>query len=126
MQTRPRVVLIGVGGFGRVYLRTMTEEDTGADLTAIVDNDPAAAAKFPVIAERKIPVYSSLEEFLARDSADLAIIVTPVHTHLSMAQACFAHGMHVLCEKPLCMTLEDAQAMEDAARAAGKLLALAY
>ena len=50
MQTRPRVVLIGVGGFGRVYLRTMTEEDTGADLTAIVDNDPAAAAKFPVIA----------------------------------------------------------------------------
>ena len=87
MQTRPRVVLIGVGGFGRVYLRTMTEEDTGADLTAIVDNDPAAAAKFPVIAERKIPVYSSLEEFLARDSADLAIIVTPVHTHLSMAQA---------------------------------------
>ena len=49
MQTRPRVVLIGVGGFGRVYLRTMTEEDTGADLTAIVDNDPAAAAKFPSI-----------------------------------------------------------------------------
>ena len=126
MQTRPRVVLIGVGGFGRVYLRTMTEEDTGADLTAIVDNDPAAAAKFPVIAERKIPVYSSLEDFFARDSAELAVIVTPVHTHLSMAQACFAHGMHVLCEKPLCMTLEDAQAMEDAARAAGKLLALAY
>ena len=105
MQTRPRVVLIGVGGYGRAYLRAMTEADTGADLTAIVDNDPAAAAKSPVIAERHIPVYASLEEFFTRDSADLAVIVTPVHTHLSMAQACFAHGMHVLCEKPLCMTL---------------------
>ncbi|MGN0778111.1 MAG: Gfo/Idh/MocA family protein [Aristaeellaceae bacterium] len=126
MHARPRVVLIGVGGFGRAYLRTMTQEDTGADLTAIVDNDPAAAAKFPVIAQRRIPVYASLEDFFARDTADLAIIVTPVHFHLPMAQACFAHGLHVLCEKPLCMTLEEAQAMEDAAQAAGRFLALAY
>lgn len=126
MQTRPRIVLIGVGGYGQVYLRALTEADAGADLTAIVDNNPAAAEKFPVIAQRKIPVYGSLEEFFNRDSADLAIIVTPVHFHLPMARACFAHGMHVLCEKPLCMTLEDAQAMEESARAAGKFLALAY
>ncbi|MGN1020241.1 MAG: Gfo/Idh/MocA family protein [Aristaeellaceae bacterium] len=120
------MVLIGVGGFGQAYLRTMTGEDTGADLTAIVDTDPAAAAKFPVIAERRIPVYASLEDFFARDSAELAVIVTPVHTHLAIARACFARGMHVLCEKPLCMTLEDAQAMEDAAQAANRLLGLAY
>lgn len=124
MKKRPRVLLIGAGGYGQVYLREMLEKDTGADLVGICDIKPESARS--ALAGREVALYSTLEEFYAQNTADLAIIVSPVHYHLSMALTCFANGSHVLCEKPLCLTLEEAHAMEAAAQKAGRFLSLGY
>lgn len=121
-----RIVLVGVGGYGHIYLDALTERDLGAELVGVCDVNPAVAEKFPVLAERKIPVYPSLEAFFAADTADLAIIVSPVHYHTEMALECLRRGVHVLCEKPLCLTLEEAHRMEDASRETGKFLSLGY
>lgn len=126
MTGRPRVLLVGAGGYGAFYLREMTEHDTGADIAGICDISPGIEEKLPVIRERGIPVFGSLEAFYARDTADLAVIVAPVHFHTEMVLTCFAHGTHVLCEKPLCLTLEEAGRMAEASRASGKFLALGY
>ncbi len=126
MVNRPRVLLIGVGGYGNVYLREMTAHDTGADIAGICETDPRIGERFPIIAERRIPVYSSLEAFYAENTADLAVIVSPVHYHTEMTLTCLAHGTHVLCEKPLCLTLEEADRMAEASRATGKFIALGY
>lgn len=126
MNDRPRVVLTGAGGYGRLYLEYMMTHDTGADLVAVCDIDPHLADRVPLIGQTGLPVYHDLESFFAHDTADLAVLVSPVHFHTEMALTCFAHGAHVLCEKPLCLTVEEAQTLADAARKAGRFLAVGY
>ena len=126
MDGTPRVLLVAVGGYGMNYLKEMTERDTGAEIAGICEVMPDIEEKFPVIRERAIPVYSSMDAFYARDHADLAVISSPIHFHTEMALNAFAHGSHVLCEKPLCLTLEEARRMEAASRAADRFLAIGY
>ena len=95
---RPRIVLVGAGGYGRLYLETLTGQDLGADLAAVCDIDPHLADRLPQLRQRSIPVYASLDDFFAKESADLAVIASPVHFHTDMALTCLAHGANVLCE----------------------------
>ncbi len=76
-KTRPRVVLVGAGGYGRLYVEALTSQDMGAELTAICDIDPNLAERVPQIRQRQIPVYPTLDAFFAKDSADLAVLVSP-------------------------------------------------
>lgn len=124
---RPRIVLVGASGYGSSYLRELLgDKDTGADLVGVCDIRPDIAERVPILKERNIPVYDGLEAFFAAQSADLAIIVSPVHFHTEMTLTCLAHGANVLCEKPLCLTVEEARRMQEASRAAGKFLTLGY
>lgn len=125
-KSRPRIVLVGAGGYGRLYVEALTENDMGADLTAVCDIDPNLSQRVPQIRQQKIPVYHSLDDFFAKDSADLAVLVSPVHFHTDMVLACLAHGINVLCEKPLCLTVEEAAAMQAASKKAGKFICIGY
>jgi predicted dehydrogenase len=58
---------------------------------------------------------------LERDDIDLVDVATPGNTHHEIAIAALEAGKHVLCEKPLANTLEEAREMLDAARAAGTI-----
>ena len=87
-KTRPRVVLVGAGGYGRLYVEALTSQDMGAELTAICDIDPNLAERVPQIRQRQIPVYPTLDAFFAKDSADLAVLVSPVHFHTDMVLSC--------------------------------------
>ncbi|MFF7593633.1 Gfo/Idh/MocA family protein [Streptomyces mirabilis] len=55
---------------------------------------------------------------IARDDVDLVDICTPGDSHAEIALAALAAGKHVLCEKPLANTVEEAEAMTEAAEAA--------
>lgn len=63
--------------------------------------------------------YSSADELFADDSIDVVHICTPNTTHAPLALAAIAAGKHVICEKPLATSVEDATALVDAAAAAG-------
>jgi predicted dehydrogenase len=54
-------------------------------------------------------------EVIARDDIDVVDIVTPGDSHAEIAIAALEAGKHVLCEKPLANTVEEAEAMADAA-----------
>ena len=123
---RPRIVLVGAGGYGRLYVEALTDRDMGADLIAVCDIDPHLAEHVPQIRQKNIPVYPSLDAFFAQDSADLAVLVSPVHFHTDMVLSCLAHGLNVLCEKPLCLTVEEADAMRAASEKAGRFLCIGY
>ena len=123
---RPRILLVSVGMYGQKYLSEATGRDVGGDVIGIVDVADNLPEKFPVIAEKRIPVYRSLEEFFRRDHADLAVISSPIHLHVGMALQCLAQGVHVLCEKPLCLTEEETLRLEQAAREAGRFLAVGW
>ena len=62
---RPRVVLVSVGSYGQKYLDEMTQHDAGGDVVGIVDVAENLADRFPVIREKRIPVYRSLRDFFA-------------------------------------------------------------
>ena len=59
-------------------------------------------------------------QVIARDDIDIIDIVTPGDSHAEIAIAALAAGKHVLCEKPLANTVDEAQAMTDAAEAAAR------
>jgi predicted dehydrogenase len=59
---------------------------------------------------------------VARDDLDAVIVATPPHLHASISIAALKRGLHVLCEKPLARTLDEAQAMVAAARETGRVL----
>src|SRR5471030_874063 len=59
---------------------------------------------------------------ITRADVDVVVVCTPPHLHAEMSIAALEAGKHVLCEKPLCRTLEEAEAMLAAARKAKRVL----
>ena len=123
---RPRILLVSIGMYGQKYLEEATQKDVGGDVAAVVDVAPGLEDKFPVLREKRIPVYRSLEDFYRVDRADLAVISSPIHLHVPMALFCLSQGSHVLCEKPLCLTAEETAHLSAAAKAAGRFLAVGW
>jgi predicted dehydrogenase len=64
-------------------------------------------------------VHTDFRELCARTDIDAVTIVTPDAFHREQALFAFAHGKHVLCEKPLAMTVDEARDMLAAAEASG-------
>jgi predicted dehydrogenase len=75
--------------------------------------------------------YASYEE-MARaeatriDGIDVVVIVTPNHLHYAVARVFLDAGIHVICDKPLTSTREDARQLADAVRRSGKLFILTH
>ena len=77
---RPAILLVGAGGYGRVYMDYMWKHDIGAELVGICDIDPELERRFPEIAAHHVPVYPSIDAFYRENRADLAVLVSPVHS----------------------------------------------
>ena len=122
------VAVLALGGYGNVYLGALFAEGDahGVRLVAGIDPHPATCRYLDEFAARGIPIYPSLEAFYADSRADLVVMSPPIHLHAPLTQAALAHGSHVLCEKPLTATVQEARAMLDAERAAGKFVGVGY
>ncbi|MBE6659159.1 MAG: Gfo/Idh/MocA family oxidoreductase [Ruminococcaceae bacterium] len=70
----------------------------------------------------EIRLYEDLDTMLANEELDMVTIALPTYLHKWAALKCFEHGIHVLCEKPMALTVEDCDEMIAAAKAAGKQL----
>jgi len=68
--------------------------------------------------------FESIEDLLADLSIDAVSVCTANHTHAAITIQALQAGKHVLCEKPMATTLEDCQAMVDAAQKTGKVLVI--
>lgn len=78
-------------------------------------------------------IYASFEQLVEGEHAlppearvDAIAIVTPNHLHAPVAIAALDAGFHVLCEKPMAMSVAEAEAIERSANASGRLFALAF
>ena len=91
----------------------------GVGLAAVVDPDPEARRYVEVEAP---PGYGVLEEALAAVECDAVLVATPPRTHHLVARAALEAGKHVLCEKPLATSLEDAFDLVEVADRAQRVL----
>ncbi|MDG3005091.1 Gfo/Idh/MocA family protein [Paludisphaera mucosa] len=103
-----RVGVVGCGGFG-LYALQQYVQVPGVRPVAM-----AGTAREASIAAAKrfgIPDVESVDSLLARDDVDLVYIATPPFLHFPQAMQALRAGKHVVCEKPLAMTVEQADAM---------------
>lgn len=128
MEDRVRIVLVGIGGYGEVYLSPLLDEPEGArcKIVGAVDPRPENCSRVPELRALDVPVFSTLEDFYREGSADLAVISSPIHLHSD--HVCFAlhHGSHVLVEKPAAAVTGDIDKMMEARDRTGRFVAVGF
>jgi predicted dehydrogenase len=102
----------------------------GIELVAGCDIAEASRTRFLDTWRQRWPevkVYADYRELLERERPDLVSVVTPDHLHAPVVHAALDCGARmILCEKPLAITLDEADAMIDAARRAGVTITVEY
>jgi len=111
--------LIGAGKFGLFACQNYAKLDD-VRLCAVADADAQAAQR--VADQLGVDAAASVDDALARVDVELAYIAAPPWTHRELTEKSLRAGKHVLCEKPLALTADDAQAMLDLAREKNLLL----
>lgn len=122
------IVLAGIGGMGAVYLRAILEkrEQNGFRLAGTVDPNPERCPDLEKLLTLKIPLFRSLEDFYARQEADLAIVSSPIQFHCGQTCLALERGSSVLCEKPPSATIQELRRMIAARDSAQKPVAVGY
>lgn len=126
-----RTAIVGVSGYGRWHLLMAMEQALRGRLQlvgATVINPAEEAGLCRRLDRHGIPISATFESMLARlaGQVDLVMIPTGIHWHTPMTLAALAAGAHVLVEKPLAATLQDADLVIAAQATAGRLVAVGY
>ena len=106
--SKTRVIQIGAGGFGQSWLKVLqTYPDT--EIAAVVDIIPeniSKASEITGMGEDKF--YTSVDAAFQNVAADIVLIITPPSTHKDLAVQALQAGYHVMMEKPVTHTYEEA------------------
>jgi predicted dehydrogenase len=109
---------------GRNHVRVWDEAVPGVELVAVADPDAAALAR--ATHGRTIRGYADPHAMFAEEELDLVSVVAPTSLHLEVTLAALASGAHVLVEKPIAATRDEAERMIAAAGAAGRILTVGH
>lgn len=110
------VAIVGTGMIGAVHRRAALL--AGAVVRGVSASSPERGAQ---VAEAwDVPrAYRDISDALADPEVQVVHVCTPNHLHRAMAQAALEAGKHVICEKPLATTLQDAEALSALAASTG-------
>ncbi|MEH3068250.1 MAG: Gfo/Idh/MocA family oxidoreductase [Aeromicrobium erythreum] len=114
--TRLRVGVVGAGAMGAAHARTLATSVPGAEVVRVFDMDTERAKQ---VAHGVGAEAADSAEALVAD-VDAFVVASPDFTHADLAVAGIEAGKHVLCEKPLAVTADDARRVVDAELAAGR------
>lgn len=119
-----KVVLAGCGGMSRAWLKTATAME-GVEIAGLVDIiEDAAKARRDEFGLTHAQTGSDLEAMLNAVKPDIVFDVTVPEAHTPTTLAALRHGCHVLGEKPMADSMDNARRMVEAAQKAGKLYAV--
>lgn len=119
----PTAAVIGCGDVSVVHLDALASLPD-VELVGVVEPDAgrreAAAQKYGV------PGFADPAALLAQVRPDVVHVTTPHHTHVEVALAALAEGVHVVLEKPVASTLADGERLAAAAEAGGAKIAVCF
>lgn len=118
-----RIGLIGPGRIATAHLAAVRANSDLAQLVSVAgvpEDAPRARELIDKFGGQRVDLNP--EAIFTASDIDAVIITTPNHLHRPLAVQAFKAGKHVLVEKPMTMTTEDADAMIAAARDAGRVL----
>ena len=128
MNRNVSLALVGIGGYGNAYVNMILDgwSRRTYDLVAAIDPNPSACRRLDELKALGVPLHASLESFYESHRVDLVVLSTPIALHAPQTALACARGSHVLCEKPLCATIEDAVAMCDELDRLERQVAIGY
>lgn len=130
MAKKVRVAIIGCGGIAnQKHLPSFKANADKAELVAFCDIIPERAEKAAAdYGTSDAKIFTDYKELLADQSLeiDLVHVCTPNVSHCPITVAAFEAGKHVLCEKPMAASSEDARKMMDAWKKSGKKFTIGY
>jgi len=117
------IAILGAGMIGAVHRRAAMM--AGAKVIGVGASTPARA-KEAASAWNLPRAYAGIDDVIADPAVQVVHICTPNHLHRPMAQAVLEAGKHVVCEKPLATSLEDAKALAALADKAGMVATVPF
>ncbi|PPA70340.1 Gfo/Idh/MocA family protein [Jeotgalibacillus proteolyticus] len=127
MTEKIRVAVIGCGGIANTKHLPSLSKLEQVELVAFCDieKDRAEKAAAQYGAEGS-QVYENYQELLADETINVVHVCTPNSSHAEISIAALEADKHVMCEKPMAKTSEEAKAMVEAAKRSGKKLTIGY
>jgi predicted dehydrogenase len=113
------VAIVGAGGIGRIRAKSILELKRGR-VSWVADVDSARANELASFCSAA--ATGDWREAISDPDVDAVIVSTPTKFHAEIAVGALQAGKHVLCEKPLARTVDEAEAIVNAARHAGRVL----
>ena len=123
---RVRVGLVGYGWWGKTIARQLASS-AWLQVVAVAEVDAsarAAMASDPLLAG--VALHDSAHSLIAQPGLEAVILCTPHQQHAAQIVAAAQAGLHVFCEKPLCLTLDDARRAVAACSARGLVLGIGH
>lgn len=120
-----RIGLIGAGGIAGAHVAGYLRNPDTVTFAAIADPVAESAEKRRGD-DTDVRIYSDYHEMIAAGGLDAVDICLPHHLHAEAVIAAADAGLHVLCEKPLCLTVEEAQAIAAAVERNGVTIMCAH
>ncbi|WP_420330192.1 Gfo/Idh/MocA family protein [Paenibacillus contaminans] len=122
-----RIGIAGIGIMGTFHADAITSGAIqGAKLAAICDSSAELLGKSRSRYGEQVAYYGSAEEMMTSGEIDGILVATPHYDHPQLAIQAFAHGLHVLIEKPAGVYTKNVREMNEAAKASGKVFAIMY
>ncbi len=120
--TKIRIAYIGTGHRAWGLIAIM-RRIPGCEIVAVADPTPQFRDRGATLAGPQAKAYNDYQTMLAEQKdIDAVVVATPGALHAKPVIAALGRGLHVLCEKPMATTIEDANRMIAAADKAGKIL----
>lgn len=115
--------IVGCGHIAKKHVEAI-QKAPGAELVAVCDTNPQRLQEY--VTEYGVKGYTDLAEMLQDDAIDVVNICTPSGYHASLAVQAADAGKHLIVEKPIALTLEDADAIIDACNRNGVKLSVVH
>ncbi|MEY8355522.1 Gfo/Idh/MocA family oxidoreductase [Lachnospiraceae bacterium 54-53] len=117
-----RMGVVGTGFIGRVHIETVRRLGN-VEVVALADTISAKEAAESL----NVPQYfTGYRQMIDTMKLDVLHICTPNNTHFEIAMYAMEHGVHVICEKPMCVSIEEARALVTKARETGLIAAINF
>jgi len=131
-QSEPRklgIALVGLGKYSEGQLAPALQDTKLCKLTAIVTGSPEKAQKWKQkynIPDKNVYDYKNFDSIKDNPDVDIVYVVLPNAMHAEYTVRAAKAGKHVICEKPMAVSVKECQEMIKACKDANKLLSIGY
>ncbi|WP_080872820.1 Gfo/Idh/MocA family protein [Oceanobacillus timonensis] len=127
MERKLKIAIIGCGGIANgkhlPSLSKLEQVEISAFCDVVIEKAEKAAKKYGTLNAK---IYVDFKKLLKDPSIDVVHVCTPNNSHIEITVAALESGKHVMCEKPMAKTTEEAKMMVAAAERTGKKLTIGY